>query len=218
MRRFVVVLAAVIALLPAAARAQDAPSCQFVLGFAAMQAMLPDIVGHCVDDEQHNPASGDALQHTTGGLLVWRKADNWTAFTDGYRTWIDGPHGLAQRLNSERFPWEADANGWPLVTASSPAANSDGQPPTTTGSPARASYHLCGPDAQTARAIEQFIGGRNASSTLIGSSDGCADLTVAVSGSAGTSTGQSTSTMTVDHLSVQIATANGATHVTISTV
>ena len=48
------------------------------------------------------------LQQTTGGLLVWRKADNWTAFTDGYRTWINGPNGLVQRLNTERFEWEAD--------------------------------------------------------------------------------------------------------------
>ncbi len=39
---------------------------------------------------------------------MWRKADNWTAFTDGYRTWINGPNGLEQRLNSERFPWEPD--------------------------------------------------------------------------------------------------------------
>jgi hypothetical protein len=40
-------------------------------------------------------------------LLVWRKADNWTAFTDGYRTWLNGPQGLQQRLNTELFPWEA---------------------------------------------------------------------------------------------------------------
>ena len=37
-----------------------------------------------------------------------RKADNWTAFTDGYRTWINGPNGLEQRLNTERFEWEYD--------------------------------------------------------------------------------------------------------------
>jgi len=28
-------------------------------------------------------------------VLVWRKADNRTAFTDGYRTWINGPRGPA---------------------------------------------------------------------------------------------------------------------------
>jgi hypothetical protein len=27
------------------------------------------------------------------GLLVWRKADNFTAFSVGYRTWVGGPSG-----------------------------------------------------------------------------------------------------------------------------
>lgn len=40
--------------------------------------------------------------------MVWRKQDNRTAFTDGYRTWINGPNGLQQRLNTERFAWEHD--------------------------------------------------------------------------------------------------------------
>ena len=40
--------------------------------------------------------------------MAWRKADNWTAFTDGYRTWLNGPNGLVQRLNTMRFEWEAD--------------------------------------------------------------------------------------------------------------
>ena len=66
-----------------------------------------DIVGECLDNEHYN-AIGDSNQHTTGGLLAWRKADNWTAFTDGYRTWVNGPNGLQQRLNTERFEWEAD--------------------------------------------------------------------------------------------------------------
>jgi hypothetical protein len=41
--------------------------------------------------------------------MVWRKADNWTAFTGGYRTGINGPFGLQQRLNTQHFPWEGDA-------------------------------------------------------------------------------------------------------------
>ena len=57
---------------------------------------------------EHYNAIGDSNQQTTGGLLAWRKADNWTAFTDGYRTWINGPNGLEQRLNTERFEWEQD--------------------------------------------------------------------------------------------------------------
>jgi hypothetical protein len=38
--------------------------------------------------------------------MVWRKADNWTAFTDGSTTWISGPNGVQERGNDQRFPWE----------------------------------------------------------------------------------------------------------------
>ena len=60
-----------------------------------------------MENEHYNEIS-DSVQQTTGGLMAWRKADNWTAFTDGYRTWVNGPNGLQQRLNTERFEWEAD--------------------------------------------------------------------------------------------------------------
>jgi hypothetical protein len=82
------------------------PTPKFQLGFAALAALIPDIVGAPLENEWHNPATGDTLQRTTTGLMVWRKADNWTAFTDGHWTWVNGPHGLEQRLNTERFAWE----------------------------------------------------------------------------------------------------------------
>ncbi len=92
-------------LLPTSVAAAE---CQFVLGFATLRSLVgPDTIGECLENEHYNH-SGDSVQQTTGGLLVWRKADNWTAFTDGYRTWINGPNGLVQRLNTERFAWEAD--------------------------------------------------------------------------------------------------------------
>ena len=65
------------------------------------------IVGECLESEHYNEI-GHSAQQTTGGLLVWRKADKWTAFTDGYRTWINGPNGLEQRLNTEFLLWEAE--------------------------------------------------------------------------------------------------------------
>ncbi|HEY3111410.1 MAG TPA: DUF6782 family putative metallopeptidase, partial [Chloroflexota bacterium] len=103
-------LAALIAPTGAAAApadAADAPGCQFVMGFAAIRELIgADKVGDCAENEHHNPANGDALQKTSGGLLVWRKADNFTAFTDGFWTWVNGPRGLQRRLNSERFDWE----------------------------------------------------------------------------------------------------------------
>jgi hypothetical protein len=86
-----------------------AQTCQFQLGFATLRNLVLQTVGDCVTNEFHNVVTGDALQVTTTGLLVWRKADNWTAFTDGHRTWINGPLGLQARFNDERFDWEAPA-------------------------------------------------------------------------------------------------------------
>ncbi len=90
--------------------------CQFILGFKTLADLIPNVVGQCLEDERHNPENGDGLQQTTGGLLVWRKADNWTAFTDGHRTWVNGPFGLQQRLNAERFPWESGGASVPVST------------------------------------------------------------------------------------------------------
>ncbi len=104
MKRLALLFAfALFLLLPTSVPAAE---CQFVLGFATLRDLIGhDIVGDCLEGEHYN-ATGDSVQQTTGGLLVWRKADNWTAFTDGYRTWINGPNGLAQRLNTEVFDWE----------------------------------------------------------------------------------------------------------------
>ena len=96
---------AVITLTLASAVAAD---CEFVLGFKALRDLIGhEIVGECLENE-HFSENGDSTQATTGGLLVWRNADNHTAFTDGNHTWINGPNGLQQRLNSERFPREPD--------------------------------------------------------------------------------------------------------------
>ena len=97
-----------IALLLVTPSVSLAADCQFVLGFKSLRDLIGhDIVGECLENEYYNVIS-DSNQQTTGGLLAWRKADNWTAFTDGYRTWVNGPNGLQQRLNTERFEWEAD--------------------------------------------------------------------------------------------------------------
>jgi len=82
-----------------------APPCRYILGFAALHAAIPAVVGGCADD-QASAADGDAIQHTANGLLVWRKASNSAAFTDGARTWALGPDGLEQRPNGQRFGWE----------------------------------------------------------------------------------------------------------------
>ena len=107
--------------------AAQAPACTFVLGFATLRDLIgAATVGDCLEDQRF-AANGNAEQRTTGGLLVWRKADNWTAFTDGYQTWLNGPQGLQRRLNNERFSWEGER------TTSAPAATAT-PPPKTIGS------------------------------------------------------------------------------------
>jgi len=113
------------------AHAQQA-GCQFVLGFKALHDLNPSDVGECIDNQTSQP-NGDAQQHTNKGLMAWRKADNWTAFTNGYKTWINGPSGLQNRLNSDRFPWEKDppaaAPAAPVQPASQPAPSAAVAPP-----------------------------------------------------------------------------------------
>ena len=104
-----IVLAALLLALVSGVGRAAAADCQFVLGFQSLHAMIPDTVGDCVENEQHHPGDGVTLQRTTHGLLVWEKATNHTAFTDGYHTWVVGPYGLQQRLNTERFDWEPPA-------------------------------------------------------------------------------------------------------------
>src|SRR5579883_1193003 len=100
---------------PAPAATATSGPCQFVLGFQTLQAMDPNDVGSCTDNQAY-AANGDAVQHTSNGMLVWRKADNWTAFTNGYFTWINGPGGgLAKRLNTQRFSWEANPDNLPVI-------------------------------------------------------------------------------------------------------
>ncbi len=92
-----------------------AQDCSFQLGFKTLRDLIPDVVGDCLENERHSPETGMTLQTTTSGQLIWHKADNWTGFTDGARTWINGPEGLQQRLNNERFDWEAPMSS-PMAT------------------------------------------------------------------------------------------------------
>jgi hypothetical protein len=108
-------------LLPAAAIPAAAEGCQYVLGFKALHDLDPGDTGDCVENQSF-AANGDALEHTAKGLMAWRKADNWTAFTNGNQTWINGPSGLQSRLNTQRFGWEANPDGLPTADGSAPVA------------------------------------------------------------------------------------------------
>lgn len=78
---------------------------EFKLGFRALADLIPGTVGDPLEAE-HPGAKGTTVQATAGGLMVWREAANWTGFTDGSSTWVNGPLGLQRRGNDERFDWE----------------------------------------------------------------------------------------------------------------
>ena len=133
MKRTITALLLGVALVLFTGASAQAADCEFRLGFKTLRDLIGhDTVGECLENEHYNEIS-DSNQQTTGGLMAWRKADNWTAFTDGYRTWINGPNGLVQRLNTERFPWEADHIHTPPPTpgpAPPPAPTAVPQPTT----------------------------------------------------------------------------------------
>jgi hypothetical protein len=106
-------------------------TCRFVLGFATLRNLVgAEKVGGCLEDEHFNLENGNAEQRTTGGLLAWRKIDNFTAFTDGGTTWVNGPNGLQSRPNGERFSWERD----PVQTTTAPPSTSVTAPPSARSS------------------------------------------------------------------------------------
>jgi hypothetical protein len=96
-------LALLMVLAAGTALAQQA---QFRFGFGTLATLIPGVVGQPVTNEMHD-VRGNAIQQTTTGLMFWRKANNITSFTDGFRTWLLGPQGLQGRLNTDRFPWES---------------------------------------------------------------------------------------------------------------
>ncbi len=109
MKRLLFTIVLLVAAALMASRIAEAQTVhQFHDGFKALADQIPSVVGLPLEAEQIAP-NGDILQRTTGGLMVWRKADRWNSFTDGSYTWILGPYGLQSRPNSERFAWEQPA-------------------------------------------------------------------------------------------------------------
>ncbi len=94
-----------ISLLAASTASAAASGCEFVAGFAAIHAAIPNESGDCLDN-QATMLNGDAQQHTANGLLVWRKVDNWTAFTNGSLTWI-APTASSKDRTRSTFPGSA---------------------------------------------------------------------------------------------------------------
>ncbi len=76
-----------IMLLNSPAPPPNPSDCSFVLGFETFHSSAPDIVGDCLENEYHDAVRGNAYQHTTNGLLMWRKLHNWIAFFDSNGVW-----------------------------------------------------------------------------------------------------------------------------------
>jgi hypothetical protein len=118
----------------AAAPLDQQGACSFVAGFQLLHDLIPNVVGACIEDEYFNVENGNAEQHTSGGLLVWRQRDNWTAFTNGATTWINGPAGVVSRANADRFPWELASEESPAGQPVGSANPNLGVPPISSGS------------------------------------------------------------------------------------
>ncbi|MBV9597387.1 MAG: zinc ABC transporter substrate-binding protein [Chloroflexi bacterium] len=59
---------------------------------------------------------GDTLQPTSTGQMVLRSVDGLVSFSDATQTYVLDPSGKVQvRGPRERFPWEFNADGFPLV-------------------------------------------------------------------------------------------------------
>ena len=81
-------------------------------------------------------------------------------------------------------------------------------------------FHICGPDPQAERAIEQLVAGRGFSSTLSAGGDGCAELIIRPSGQVGSGSNSSNVSVSLgsgQSLSIQIVSDQGATHASITT-
>ncbi len=115
------------------------PKAEFAPGFKALADQLPDVVGEPLENERWC-ANGDSLQQTTRGLMVWRKADDLTAFTDGSRTWVNGPSGIMGRGNDQRFEWESPVSAPDLESRVITAGLAEPPPSMSTPLPPHATY------------------------------------------------------------------------------
>ena len=92
--------------------------------FALLQSQIPDRVGTCSGAEVDRLELGEATQPTTNGRLVYHSVDGVVSFSDGTNTWVLDPDGQAQvRGANERFPWEFNGDGLPLVGEPGPQIN-----------------------------------------------------------------------------------------------
>ena len=122
--RFGLVLALLTSLAVPGTPALAQSACQLTGGFALLQSQIPDRVGTCSGPEVDRLELGEATQPTTNGRLVYHTVDGVVSFSDGTHTWVLDPSGQVQvRDVNERFPWEFNGDGLPLVGQPGPQIN-----------------------------------------------------------------------------------------------
>ena len=115
---------------------------------------------------------------------------------------------------------DSDTSGGQAACPTAAPAPVIEMPTPTQPSPNAGTFHLCGPDPQAERAIEQLLAGRGFSASLVARGDGCADLTLRATGDAatgGSATNLSVSLGSGRTLMIQIVSERGATRASVGT-
>ncbi len=103
-----------VALLTACA--SGARTCRYSGQFAQLASQIPDVVGACQGPPVTVVEMGTTVQPTSTGQLEARSVDGVVAFSDASRAYVQDPSGqVQQRGLRERFAWEFNGDGFPLV-------------------------------------------------------------------------------------------------------
>jgi zinc/manganese transport system substrate-binding protein len=103
-------------------------SCRFSAQFEQLASQIPDVVGTCQGAQIVVAEMGETVQPTSTGQMVARSVDGVTAFSDATQSYVMDTSGqVHSRVLRERFAWEFNADGFPLVGA--PAQDLDGACP-----------------------------------------------------------------------------------------
>jgi hypothetical protein len=87
-----------------AAYCQPGQQPTFAMGAADLKQQLGDTMGAPLECEHAVSASGDTIQQTTTGLLMYRAATNTVMFTDGWRHWALTPRGMVRWEGTDTDP------------------------------------------------------------------------------------------------------------------
>jgi zinc/manganese transport system substrate-binding protein len=98
--------------------------CQLNPAMATLASQIPDQVGTCQGAQVEHVEIGQTWQPTTRGTLVYSSIDKLASFSDASQTWVLDPGGQAQtRPMEERFSFEFNGDGFPVVGQSTPTGD-----------------------------------------------------------------------------------------------